>query len=341
MTMTTTATTRATLHRLLDTSLLHGPEFGAGLSSHLPMVLHALAELGASPARLQAFHDHYARRFAGAAPRPPVGAELGADWRGARGDFAAFDSLQAHFAALLRDNGREAVLRLLLPALWPGAAGAAFHGLIRTAHAVQSGHDAELAAALAYWAARWQAVPVPAAPPAGAPLPFAAWAARGEAAALAMRLPGRLISSRIAEAVATPHYTAWADASAIDSLEPLSNWAADLYARSGNFTVLHIVTATRAARVLWPWTAARGEVLQGLLRAVLAALLASNLQLDDAARAKAAGGPPQWAALVEAAIASDDDHVVKLVHALLEERAAYGEGHRRLAAARALKPASG
>ena len=90
------------------------------------------------------------------------------DWLALRGQTDAFAPLRATFAAALARDGRDAVLRAALPALLPGVAAAAFHGVIRTAHAVEAAHDGELAAALAYWAWRWQ----PLAPaPRGAALP--------------------------------------------------------------------------------------------------------------------------------------------------------------------------
>ena len=331
---TSTLDPQHTFHTLLDASLRHGPEYGGGMSSHLPMALHALHALGAGSVRLHAFNEVYVRHLV-AQPAPAAKARpLPPDWRDARGDFSAFEALRLYFESQLRDQGRDATLRVSLPALWPGAAGAAFHGLIRTAHAVQSDHPPELAAALAYWTARWQAVPPSGSPARHEPLPVAAWAAQVEAAALQLRLPGRSISGRISAAVQTAHYAAWAEATAVDGLLPLSDWAADLYTRSGNFTVLHVVTATRAARVLWPWTTARGEVRQGLLRAATAAVLASNLQ--PAEWVDSAGPLPTWPELIERAIASDDEHVIKLVHALVEERSVYGEGSRQRAAARAL-----
>jgi len=334
---TDTDTDTETLHTLLDDSLARGPEFGAGMSSHLPMALHALHALGAPATRLQAFHAAYAKRLRDPAPRPAVTAELPADWRDARGDFGAFDALCQHFGAVLREQGRDATLAAVLPALWPGAAGALFHGLIRTAHAVQSDHAGELASALGYWAARWRSVPAVGAP-GPVPVGFAEWAAQVEAVAFECRLPGRSISSRIGDAVQTPAYAAWSGATAIDGLQPLSDWAADLYARSGNFTVLHLVTATRAARVLWPWTTARAEVLQGLLRAATAALMASNLERGGPLPTEPGVPMPAWPALIERAAASDDDHVIKLVHALVEERTVYGDGARQRAAVRALMP---
>ena len=334
-----TDATRATLHALLDASLTRSPEYGAGMSSHLPMALHALHALGAGPARLHAFNEVYVRRFgpgeAAATNANPLPSGW-RNWRDARGNLSAFDRLRHHFEALLRDQGVDATLHVLLPSLWPGASGAAFHGLIRTAHAVQAGHLGELAAALAYWAGRWQAVPVPDARVTAAPLPVEKWAAQLEAAALVLRLPGRSISGRIEAAVQTPAYAALADATSVDGLVPLSDWAADLYARSGNFTVLHVVTATRAARVLWPWTTARSAVLQGLVRDVTAAVLASNLH--RAVPLEPGDPSPAWPELIARAIASDDDHVIKLVHALVEERSVYGEASRQRAAVRALMP---
>ncbi|MBL8361298.1 MAG: DUF4243 domain-containing protein [Rubrivivax sp.] len=314
-----------TLHAALDDGLAWPPEYRSGLSSHLPMALHALWSLGAPPERLHAFAARYAERFGAA--RAPRGGRVLADWRDARGRIEAWADLRETFAAQIRHDGTDATLRRVLPDLWPGAAGAAFHGLIRTGHAVQAGHAGELVAALAYWAARWQVV---AAGVPGEPLAFGDWAARLETAALRARWPGALISSRIEVAAASDDHAQLAERVAVDDLHPLSNLAADLYARSGNFTVLHVVTATRAARVLLPWVEDAAAVRAGLVRAVTAAVLASHLQWKEAP-------PParSWAEVRADAIASDDDHVVKIVHALWEERGVYGDGARLAAAARA------
>ncbi len=78
-----------------------------------------------------------------------------ADWQSLRGKPDAYPALLDSMRALVERDGVDATLRTLLPDLLPGVAAAAFHGLIRTAHAVQSGHADEVAAALAYWAWRW------------------------------------------------------------------------------------------------------------------------------------------------------------------------------------------
>ena len=140
---------QTTLRDLLDANLReHGPEYADGLSNHLPMALHALQVMGASETRMREFYASYARRFEGQAA-PVAGQEAVADWRLLRGQPDAYPALHASFAEALAREGAVEVLRRSLPELLSGVAAAAFHGAIRTAHAVQAGHRGELAAALA------------------------------------------------------------------------------------------------------------------------------------------------------------------------------------------------
>jgi Questin oxidase-like len=319
----------STLHALLERSLQRLPEYRRGLSNHAPMALHALSELGAGRQRLHDFFNRYAERLEG---RSAVAEPL-ADWTAARGRIDAFDALRASFGRLLHTHGAVDTLRRVLPGLWPGAAAAAFHGLIRSAHALQSGHDGELAAGLAYWAARWQACPEV---PAGDTLPWAAWSDRLEAAALHTRSAGGLITQRMETVVQGEPYRNLAEALPADAatLRDIADWAAALYARSGNFTVLHMVTACRAARVLLPHSDDPAAAWPNLVRAFVAAALASNVQQRAALPSLA-----HWDELRAAAIASDDEHVIKLVHACIDDSAAYGEGVRRATATRALAQA--
>jgi Questin oxidase-like len=317
----------STLHTLLDRSLGLPPEYGTGLTTHLPMALHALAELGADDDRLSTFFDHYARRFGAeragrAAPLP--------DWTTALGRIDAFDALRAGFDALIARDGALPTLRAALPRLWPGVAAAAFHGAIRSAHALQTGHPGELAAALAYWAASWKPLPPGLQ---GVALSFAAWSDRLEAAALRSRPAGGLISQRMTVVSSGDDYWALAETlpAGAASLRDLSAWAARVYAGSGNFTVLHMVTGCRAARVLLAADDDPAAAWPHLCRAFVAAALAARLEPPQPAPQV-----PAVAGLKVGAIASDDDHVIKLVHAALDETTAWGDGPWLAAAARAL-----
>ncbi|HEY6513348.1 MAG TPA: questin oxidase family protein [Burkholderiaceae bacterium] len=308
MSATVAAAQGAAWHRLLDANLELPPEYADQLTNHLPMALHALAELGADDARMQQFFKRYARRFAGRVAEPAAAAAP--DWPALRGQPHAFAPLCGTFAAALAHEGRDAVLRAALPALLPGVAAAAFHGAIRTAHAVQAGHDGELAAALAYWAWRWQPL---AAAPRGTPMPFDAWCERLIAAGEACSFDGSLISQRMAGAAHCAAYRELAGslAPAIDVPDRLLAFAAQCYADTRNFTVLHLVTGLRALRVLLPWVPDGDAALREVVPAFTAAYLSAAV--------RPAALPPiavmAWSTIVQRAIASDDDHVIKLVHA--------------------------
>jgi len=287
------------LHELLDASLRLPCEYHAGLTNHLPMALQALAALGAGDAQLDAFFQVYARRFD----------------NGAQETLAGFGAARERWAAQIEAHRAEATLRDALPTLWPGFAAAAFHGPIRAAHAVASGHAGELAAALAYWTVR--ARPLPAPRSGGAALDFDAWFDALEAAALDFESSQRLISERMQQAAETEAYHGLAGALAVpaDASMRLERRAAALYAHSGNFTVLHLVTGARAARVL---SGAAGQAAPAVIWPAFAAgVIASGLRARNAAPTTPAG----WPQVVAAAIASDDDHRIKLVHACVEHSA--------------------
>ena len=317
------------LHHLLDDSLAFPPEYGPGFASHLPMALAALDGLGADETRLRGFFASYVLRFSGRTA-PAEAAPL-ADWPAQRGHFVMFAPLRASFAAALAHKGRDAVLREALPLLVTGIGAAAFHGAIRTAHAVESRHDGELAAALAYWAARWGVLPAPEA--AGPPIDgVASWLDTIDAQFL-QESTGRqggtssLISDRMLALSATATYrgcagrlhTAGRDPGAL--LHELALAAAARYAATRNFTVLHMATGARAARVLAPWLPSGADALAPLWFAVAAASLASGVA-SVAPRAVADGNVPAWPELRARACASDDDHVIKLVHAMAVQHAA-------------------
>ena len=308
------------LHRLLDEAQRFPPEYADQLSNHLPMALTALAGLGADEAQMRVFFASYSRHFDGRLAGNDQAAPL-ADWPAHRGQFDAFDRLSVGFAAAITRDGRDAVLHAALPLLIDGIGGAAFHGAIRTAHAVDSQHDGELAAGLAYWAARWMPLD---APTQGNPAfdKVADWLDANDArlltADVGWRSDAPLISLRMQEAVHTQAYQSLAGCfrPTRDSLADLAAAAAARYARTGNFTVLHMATAANAALTLAAWLPFDDDqAMAPLWHAVAAASLASRVATApwlDPLSAPAL----DWAQVRAVALASDDDHVIKLVHAM-------------------------
>ncbi|NPV04342.1 MAG: DUF4243 domain-containing protein [Syntrophaceae bacterium] len=147
-----------------------GPEYGPGFSSHGPMAAEALLALGRGDAVVD-WVTAYRRRLRGnPSPGLPV---FSGYWFEALGSAGRYADWVSCFEEELREEHWCTVLNVWVPRLLPGMVGAAWHGAIRTGHAVRSlnreespAKIRELARALAYWAARYQSLP-------GFPLPDA------------------------------------------------------------------------------------------------------------------------------------------------------------------------
>lgn len=315
------------LHALLDDAARFGPEYGDGLASHLPMGLVALKALGADEARLRRL---VATESAHLEPAPPPEVwPAGVAWPGRLGDIAAWSAYNDLFSQWLAAEGAADVLAQVLPQLMPGCAAAAFHGPIRTAAALRAGHAGELAAGLAYWAARHQ--------------PLGALPATGGTEADPLTLlrqlcavPSQqgLIALRMADAAGNRVLRSAVPRLAIgpETLPQLARLAAQAYAGSGNFTALHMVTASHAVRLLAGQLddAALHDALRWFWQAWATALVAACLKPQ----------PPvpllPWTEIVQRALAQDDVHVVKLVDACRAEEGAHGGDDWRQAASRAV-----
>jgi hypothetical protein len=127
------------------------------------MVVEALVTLG-RPEAVAGWVDGYRTRLQ---DRPgPQRAIADSEWQKVLGDFQRAGDWITFFDGKLADTPWQKVVKTWAPRLAPGLMAGATHGLIRTAHAVRSlaaGETPqrihELAQGLAYWAARFQALP--------------------------------------------------------------------------------------------------------------------------------------------------------------------------------------
>jgi hypothetical protein len=298
--------TLAQLHHLLDAGQALSATYRGRMSNHLPMAQQALLELGASAERLQAFTEAQEAALEPRSGARPARIAIERDLGRADSD----GTWRAHFAARIAELGSPAALREALALLLPGAGAIAFHGLIRTGHAVLAGHDGELAAGLAHWAAHF--MPLPATED-GPPLALADWLQALALVPPPACPPRGLITGRMQAWSDSPEFAAVAGRlrHGPDTLRDIALLAARTYATTGNFTVLHLLTASHAMTVLQPWWPAP-ELPRGFSIAAAAGLLASGatpaLTLD-----RPPGRP--WPALIAAACDQDDAHVIKLTHA--------------------------
>ncbi len=323
-----------TLRQQLDLSAQHDAEYGNKLSSHLPMALTALARLGADDSRLAEFASRYAKAKR-LHPAPPVEPwPSGEAWQSRLGDPRAWPAYRSFFNEWIEQEGSPYVLELTLPVLLRGVGASAFHGLIRTAYAVAAGHSHELSDALAYWACRWFSLG-----------PLGMVGKELEVKVVLGQLtprpaPQPLIAERMLHASMQPGFALEAARLRIDgdkTLAQLALQAAQLYAATRNFTVLHLQTSAHAMRLLLMWLddELHGEALSSYWLNYAAGFASAGLrpgvdQVTPSADARS------WATIVSLAVTSDDDHVIKVVDSCREQEKFYGGDVWRQAAARAV-----
>ncbi len=144
-----------------------GPEFGGGLSNHGPMASEALAAMR-RPGAVARWAQRYTKRLE---PHPSASSRISErdsanDWREALGRQKRVGDWIVFFDESLKQAPWRVVLDRWVARLAPGIAAAAFHGVLRTAHAARSLGDREnatrlheLAEGLGYWAATYQPLP--------------------------------------------------------------------------------------------------------------------------------------------------------------------------------------
>lgn len=314
-----------TLKALLDGGADFDAEFEGGLSNHLPMTLLALQRLGAGDVRLSAFAARYATRLT---PAPTLASwPAGDSWSERFGQVQAWPAYRDLFRQWLGYEEATTVLAQVLPPLMTGCGGAAFHGLIRAAYAVQSGHSREIADALAYWASRHLHLgTLPA--DAGGDLDLATTLAKIPR----VKSSAPLIFERMQAVAEHPEFLRAASQLTIDehTLPAMAQHAAQLFASSGNFVALHLLTSAHALRTLLPFIEEVNAAVRSYWCAYAAAVSAGAAVLGEAPVLL------PWPAIVQAALASDDEHVIKLVDSCREEEHFYGGTVWQLAASRAI-----
>lgn len=305
------------LQELLDEELGTDPTTVRGLTNHLPMALVAKEGLGADADELTRFAKSYATKIS-SLQAPSVHLDH-STWTSAIGSRDAAADLRSYFVERVAEEGPDDTLRTHLPALLPGISGAAFHGVIRLAYAIEVSSPSRIAAGLAYLAE------------VGSPLraltpeevrsqdPSEMLSELSRAANLPTRPRLRNITEEMRAVAQSDLFDATVSSLEItgDTIQRLAEAALHLYASTDDFTALHGVTGMEAISRLRPWI--DDSVL--LSRYAFQALVAAYLSI---------GAPPLWSrdhldefadsnesdanAVASTAAFSDDEHVSKLVY---------------------------
>jgi hypothetical protein len=313
------------------------PSYGSlGLANHGPMAAEALAHLGREDA-IGAWVEHYRRRLEPA--QPPADRPLSEEeWPAVLGQEAQFPDWLALFEREVADRPPVAVVGEWVPRLLPGTIGAAAHGLIRTAHAVRAlaavdtpPRRLELAIGLAFWASSYQELPGPplligheGVAAALADLPYLPEDAPRHLLISDMVVQVGEIADEFEQAVASLGWTG----GPIGLLDQLASGGALAYLRNaddgGAIGLLHAVTVPLACELVLPWLAVedRDAALGYVWQAVAALHVAYDIDRKSDVT-EAATLPAD--ALVDRALASGDEHAIKLTEAALRSFARNGD----------------
>lgn len=316
-------------------------EFPVDLANHLPMVLEAMGRLGASPARLEDYAEHYTRAHAVPFPPPPVAPIGKATWLDALGHRARESDLRLFFEGIVGEMGGPAAVRRYVPELSAGVAASATHGLMRLAYALLRKDDAEVAAALGYWAATYLAYEgIPKDRIAHVTDPVAHLAAMAAEPALHnMEAPTHLLwkwieamgtvpafQDRLGQIVARP-----------DSLDRMREGALALYAETMSFEALHAVTGCHWLRLVSPHLDEPQRLAVHFWEVVLALYTKIGMPPLPSAQTLEAWRNlplPQDEDIAAAAVASNDEHDHSLVFSAFEEYRHTGDRLYKVVAAR-------
>jgi len=315
-------------------------EFPYLLANHLPMVLEAMAQLGASPERLDAYARHYNSAHA-VPPAPPAIASLTDDtWQAALGQRERETDLRDYFANVVSDIGGSAAIARYLPALYSGVAASATHGLMRLAYAVLRRDEGEIGIALGYWAATYLAFPPAPADgvPTGEPVDLVL-AMRGEPSFVGVTVSSTLLWKWIETMGTFPAFqNLLGRLTPSDDLLPKVRQASlALYAATMSFEALHAVTGSHWLRLVSPQLEAPGELVARWWEVVLSLYTRIGMpELPDAATLDRWRNlaVPADADIAARAVASDDEHDHSLVFSALEEFKLTGDPLYRVVAAR-------
>ncbi|WP_237055600.1 questin oxidase family protein [Microbulbifer sediminum] len=309
---------------LLESASRFHVHYGDRLANHLPMVLIALDQMGATRAQLQYAFDRSTPhlKLRPASPLKPI-----TDIAACRRSEELFPSALRYYEQQLKQHGVQECLRREIPPLLPSIATAAFHGLIRTAYGIDAGHLQEIAMGLAYWNLEYYT------------LESSNEHTDLSAAEVIEDVRRRFPRIEVAPGNISDHMHAvtgqdgWADTPIQPSqlsLQDIARTALDAYCGTRDFTLLHGVTGCHALRLILPFCpdpeAAMRYFWEGLVIAYLSTgpkeIIGKTLEVDNGS----------WKEIKALACQSDDDHLIKLSYSCEQEFLYYGvEKYTRMA----------
>lgn len=275
------------------------------------MALVAAQNLGASAEGLAAFFHRYSRRLR---PRPgSAGGVSASSFSTTLGRPGAYGAFVDYFRREIDDRGTDEVVSQTVTRLRPGIHGAAYHGVLRLAYALERPTPARVASGLAYLAEVHRPLGDEQTHE-GTLDPEEAFVLlhhrRGE---LAVEGATGLIADRMAEAASAPAFIEVVDSVVVDdgTFGRLQAIAAAIFAESLDFVALHGVTGLEAMRRVRHVVDDPRLIDREALRSLCAAYVVCGCPAIPETSGEAIA--PSLDGLARAALASGDEHDLKIV----------------------------
>ncbi|WP_085909443.1 questin oxidase family protein [Kiloniella majae] len=309
---------------------VYAPEYGPShFSNHSPMASFALKRLGGSEQQLQDFKSgslKYLERNSSERTVVEITDDNFETLLGKRQNYLGY------FAYFKKHVGIGKTLPKL-DFLAKGVSASAFHALIRTAYGIDAQDVSEVAAGLAYWAdSHLVVVPDNTAEDS----PSGDTAADLGAEILAKKLDGQLEPLPSNEAIfgqmrinaedeVRQSYVLRAFNVTDLSLDPLRQLSLTIFLQTNNFTALHTVTASHAARLVLPYIDDQATFLRQLCSGVIAAILTipnGDFTANDWSHKYTRLTVEE---LKKRGVSATDSHDIKFVYSCLEEYRHYDD----------------
>lgn len=307
--------------QLLEAGSRYHVHYGDRLANHLPMVLIALDHMNAAPAQLRHAFDRSTPHLQ---LRPGSPVQDIHDIAQCRNRDDLFPSALRYYEQQLKHLGIAKCLQRELPRLLPSIATAAFHGLIRTAYGIDARHLEEIAMGLAYWNFDYHELTS-----STDTTPVTAEEVIKQVTEKYPDIP--MAPGNIADHMeAVTRQPGWKETPIqpeLLGLEDIAKVAIEAYLGSRDFTLLHGVTGCHALRLILPYCTDQEAALRYFWQGVVIAYLSTGPKVIQPVESDEVTDISQRQAnIIEKALHSEDDHVIKLAYSALEEFHYYGNG---------------
>jgi hypothetical protein len=320
--------TKTTLDRLIG--LNQAFELHAiGTTNHCPMALIALARMGATSIQLERFFERWTSEHG--IKKHELAQELAFpsdyNWTTSLNQLPDFTRLSHWFLQRLQRESIHSVLGEVFQRVPFAPATSAFHSIIRLGYGLEQNYPSEVAAGLSSYVVGHLALPLPD--------ESTVYAASVESGLSQLRSTfsgsswsSAMITERLRKIahdirfrsvlLRAPQYSANPKQFQID----LSVQAVRLYLTTKDFTILHMVTGTYAAKLIE--SKLEDHRLAWMIDSVWSAYCAAYVSvgapdLNETQSFQGFDQKPNWAPLFEAVLESDNDHQVKMIYTCWHE----------------------